>query len=535
MKALHLAPAFLAAALASAPAAAATWLVTRFDDPAPNGCTPLDCSLREAAMAASLSPNDDTIQLASGTYVLTRSGPGDNESLYDLDLDNQSVIVQGNGSAATVIRNETPAAFDSEGRIIQSSGALLTLKGLTLEHGRVAANAIEPRGGCLYATLMISVYLDDVVMRDCETTMGGAALLGSDIVTLGDVLVEGNRAQRGAGLWLVEGVQYWTRVTVRANQATADGGGLLFSNGDSVTIHADADTQVVGNSALRGGAIAIKGDPLTSGNVYDLRGDALGAGRLSPISGNTANQGGAIYLAGGPTLLLDGFSISDNRAERGGGIDVASGTLRAFDVELVGNSATGDGGGLSLSGGSHELRRVSIAANEARGEGGGVYAGVQELVLENVSFAGNVANRGGALRSIVKPDATRLRNTSFAGNVATAGSTTAGAYVTGRMFATTSWFGDGCSGVVTSPRGNAQATGTQGCGLGAYDAGYITPAAAAVSYAWYGGQFDILGFAAGSVLKNHPKTHGASCAPHDARGAPRNDGRCDIGAYEANR
>jgi site-specific DNA-adenine methylase len=35
-----------------ATALAADWIVTRYDDPAPDGCLPLDCSLREAIGAA---------------------------------------------------------------------------------------------------------------------------------------------------------------------------------------------------------------------------------------------------------------------------------------------------------------------------------------------------------------------------------------------------------------------------------------------------------------------------------------------------
>lgn len=60
----------LAGWLAIAPCAwAQDILVTRFDDPAPNGCTPTDCSLREAVIAANVDPvayND--IRLVAGTY-----------------------------------------------------------------------------------------------------------------------------------------------------------------------------------------------------------------------------------------------------------------------------------------------------------------------------------------------------------------------------------------------------------------------------------------------------------------------------------
>lgn len=48
--------ALVALVLPAAPAAADTFVVNRTDDPAPDGCDPTDCSLREAIIAA----NDTT-------------------------------------------------------------------------------------------------------------------------------------------------------------------------------------------------------------------------------------------------------------------------------------------------------------------------------------------------------------------------------------------------------------------------------------------------------------------------------------------
>ncbi len=72
-------------------ARAATFTVTRADDPAPNGCLPADCSLREAIDATATTPEADTIVLGAGQYQVTRG---------ELAIDREIAIV-GAGSTAT--------------------------------------------------------------------------------------------------------------------------------------------------------------------------------------------------------------------------------------------------------------------------------------------------------------------------------------------------------------------------------------------------------------------------------------------------
>ena len=70
--AIALVPFLLAFACLSAHAGPwPTHVVTRFDDPAPNGCLVGDCSLREAVGAATGHYTNDIVQLAAGTYTLT--------------------------------------------------------------------------------------------------------------------------------------------------------------------------------------------------------------------------------------------------------------------------------------------------------------------------------------------------------------------------------------------------------------------------------------------------------------------------------
>ena len=76
---------------------AETFVVTRFDDPLPDGCLPSDCSLREAAEAAAQNDafaGDDRVQLAAGTYTLIRGE-------LSMGSRDQTLEIAGAGSSAS--------------------------------------------------------------------------------------------------------------------------------------------------------------------------------------------------------------------------------------------------------------------------------------------------------------------------------------------------------------------------------------------------------------------------------------------------
>src|SRR5919198_4947983 len=92
--------------LAGAPnAAAATFAVTRTDDPSPGACDS-DCSLREAVLAANAGSGGDTIHVPAGHYRLTIPGPDeDSGASGDLDV-TQDVTIEGDGARWTMIDAE---------------------------------------------------------------------------------------------------------------------------------------------------------------------------------------------------------------------------------------------------------------------------------------------------------------------------------------------------------------------------------------------------------------------------------------------
>src|SRR6188472_3264940 len=80
--------------LLPASAGATDFAVTRTDDPAPNGCLPADCSLREAVLVANALPGTDRIVLPAGLYQLTIAGTAaDDAAVGDLDIDDNVEVL----------------------------------------------------------------------------------------------------------------------------------------------------------------------------------------------------------------------------------------------------------------------------------------------------------------------------------------------------------------------------------------------------------------------------------------------------------
>jgi hypothetical protein len=232
--------------------------------------------------------------------------------------------------------------------------------------------------------------------------------------------------------------------------------------------------------------------------------------RDSVISANSAlnpqgepGLGGGIYVQGSsPNLTVQSSTISGNAADNGGGIYnltfSPSSTTAILNDTISGNTATGDGGGM-VNGGAATVRFATITGNiadsdaDGSGSGGGIIAGG----LFSVGSSILVGNRRGA----ATPD--------DCGNaVPSAGYNLAGA---------------GCP-----------ANGTTDIAYSGSTAAVLDPILAD-----NGGATKTHALVAGSPARNHGDN--ATCnyllplgpALLDQRGVARNDGQCDIGAFES--
>ena len=124
----------LLAVAVTAPALAFDFIVTRYDDPVPDGCLVADCSLREAVIAANAAADADRILLSAGVYAITLVGSGENSAATgDLDLKNNLELV-GVGAGITIL----DAAGLGETAIVASqSGGNFSLRQLAVRNSDV--------------------------------------------------------------------------------------------------------------------------------------------------------------------------------------------------------------------------------------------------------------------------------------------------------------------------------------------------------------------------------------------------------------
>ena len=344
---------------------AATFNVTRFGDPAPDGCNPDDCSLREAIIAANASGGSDRIPLRSGTYRLSIIGTAEDVAANgDLDV-RGSLRITGAGLGATAIdgggdvTGERVLHLDP---VLGGATVAVRLSGLTVTGGgnasssfgggiradnesslsltraAIAGNTGQSFGGGLYVDGARATISDSVISRNRLTSAFGGAIFNNDDArtTIVDSVVRDNRSDGfSAGIYNNNDTRLTIRrSTIRGNRSGGFAGAIYNQNNSVMTIR---DSTLSGNRAdLLGGALYLQNDSVT--NLIN-----------TTVSGNVAGQsGGGVHIQNDPTIRFTSTTITRNSAGLlGGGVHVLEGvfggTFTIHSTLLAGNTA-GDAG-----------------------------------------------------------------------------------------------------------------------------------------------------------------------------------------------
>lgn len=537
--------------LALADAGAATYTVTRFDDPAPGACLVNDCSLREAVNAANANAGADRIALGEGTYQLSRpdSTPDEYGSSDGALYITESIDIIGISRGKTRVRWQIGQPADRIFVVSRNDlGVRLGIAQLTVSNGSGF------QGGCFYMSTINgmnrhTLALRAAVVQSCRADFGGAAYLANTDIDLQSSYVRDNSAVYDGGAFYLLGptVVDATGSFVESNQADRNGGAVAIFGSGFAGWHSDVVWRDNGTGAIRynhalgnGGAFHVNGTA-----TLDLATDNTQPGALLTLRENSAaGTGGAIHFKNDMTIAsnrLARLRFVDNFAQAGGALH--SGYRHSIsDSEFSGNWATTHGGAIFLAAvgaGTRDYQRVSFTSNRAdTGSGGGIYSECVDFSASDVSLHANAAasGRGQAIDALGN---VTLRHVSVAGHGAQpALRKRYSTACTGRSLRYGNSLIDGAcastlAGELVSDGGNQLGLATIACPGLRVDQRHLLANPFGISYANFGGDVPVLGWAADGMVRPQRNFGLASlCTTSDGRGQPRSDGLCDAGAFE---
>jgi hypothetical protein len=307
-----------------AQAQAATFTVTRTDDPVSATCSPSNCSLRAAIAQADSDGANDTVIIPAGDYKLTSAAGG------DIAITATMTIAGAGARSVTIV----PAPANSG--LMISSGTVV-ISGVTFA-GSTNANS----GGGIYATGTTALTLNNDRFTNngvSGSTDGGGLLDNSTApVTINASLFDSNQGYNGAAAYLSAPARVINSTFIDNSggntSRNGDGGALLIDTGTLVndtftgnecfngsgcggairaTSVSIADTIVAGNLAYAPGpdttstdncsinAITVTGPDLENGTTctgFTVHGDP----RLGPLQDNGGSTDTLALTPGSPAL-----------------------------------------------------------------------------------------------------------------------------------------------------------------------------------------------------------------------------------------
>jgi hypothetical protein len=214
-----------------------------------------------------------------------------------------------------------------------NSGGGLALNGNSaVQHCQITENTAGNAAG-VYSSVGTLHIQDCQITGNTATQQGGGLLCLQNAPVIDTTFIQNNHAATGAGVFLNNSPAQLASCTISGNQASADGGGVYNSGGDSESKFRNC--RLAANTAGgKGGALFSTGGTLGNINHPELSNCILVQ--------NEGQDGGALYFdqyASGDVLNC---TISGNRAQRGGGMFVfeSYSYTRVLNTIFWGDSAT---------------------------------------------------------------------------------------------------------------------------------------------------------------------------------------------------
>ena len=232
-------------------------------------------------------------------------------------------------------------------------------------------------------------------------------------------ITNNHASHTGGGMYAARSILNFlatSSVTIIANDAVRDGGGMYTRDGCVVKLHGfnsyennSAEDTGGGISAFRssfifsGNNTFTDNKAVTGGGFYASNSTVIFPGKNNFIANSAISHGGGV-AATRSTLHLNGLAtVKNNSALSGGGFYIAHSTMKVDGLNyFVNNTAnSAEGGAICFSDSQVEFKGRSIfSANTAGTKGAAIHTSFTTLIFEGTSsFVNNSANYGGGVQS----------------------------------------------------------------------------------------------------------------------------------------
>jgi CSLREA domain-containing protein len=330
---------FLLAALLATPSVieGAVFQVNKTADTADGLCSPTDCSLREAVIAANASPGADTIKLPPGKYTIVIAGTDEDDcATGDFDIRGELTIL-GDALETTIVDG---GGRDRVFHVVSQD--IVRLEWLIIQNG------FSNTGGAVYVPEPnMNVTLDRcLVLHNTADFHGGGMRCEGGVLYVRNTTVTENFADQGGGVSVGGGCTLALVFSTVSNNhaATASNGGQILSHSGTTVV---LDSSIIDHASRAGQACMIS-NLVSSGHNIESPGHSCnldGVGDMDDVTssslalGPLADNGGPTHThAIGPASVavnLGGVGSCPPVDQRGGSRDDGFCDIGAYELGAV--------------------------------------------------------------------------------------------------------------------------------------------------------------------------------------------------------
>jgi CSLREA domain-containing protein len=302
--------------------------VTNLNDTPPNGCTPADCTLREAILDANASAVPDTINFTpglNGTIPLTPAF-GQLEITTDIGIDgpgarvisvsgedaNRVFLVAGVGATATI---EGLTITNGNAQLLGTTSVTYITRSLISDNNALAGGGISNIASANIVSRAVTTVTNSTVpLNNTVAEAGGVSNFGGTVNLVNDTISHNTSTLTGGGIVNVAGVLGLgvtnLRNTIVAFNNAVIVGGILNLSDDVLGIFNSLGNYLIGNNL--NAEVSFQASVFVGVNpVPNVNGDVVGSISvgttvIDPRLGALQNNGGptntCAVLAGSPAI-----------------------------------------------------------------------------------------------------------------------------------------------------------------------------------------------------------------------------------------